>query len=152
VEHGDRDRRSSLREVYRGSALVCSFGQALHHYMDERIWKRFSLEREWRSDFSLKGRSAELSKLYEAARAFDGFRTSPREDVPRSRRLRESRQAGATRSSNGEAPCRDRDNRRAGEQESAGCGQGASGPGKASRIGGRPGETKACWKHLIKID
>jgi hypothetical protein len=46
--------------------------QALHHYMDERIWKRIQLN-GMAKDFSWKGAAAEYAKLYEAARAARGI-------------------------------------------------------------------------------
>jgi hypothetical protein len=49
--------------------------QALHHYMDERIWKRIQLN-GMAKDFSWKGPAAEYAKLYEAARASRGLEAS----------------------------------------------------------------------------
>jgi hypothetical protein len=40
--------------------------QALHHYVDERIWKRIQLN-GMEKDFSWKHPAAEYAKLYEAA-------------------------------------------------------------------------------------
>jgi starch synthase len=53
---------------YSGEALLYAVRQALHHYMDERIWKRIQLN-GMAKDFSWKGPAAEYAKLYEAARA-----------------------------------------------------------------------------------
>jgi starch synthase len=56
---------------YTGEALLFAVRQALHHYMDERIWKRIQLN-GMAKDFSWKGPAAEYAKLYEAARALRG--------------------------------------------------------------------------------
>jgi starch synthase len=56
---------------YSGEALLYAVRQALHHYMDERIWKRIQLN-GMAKDFSWKGPAAEYAKLYEAARALRG--------------------------------------------------------------------------------
>jgi starch synthase len=56
---------------YSGEALLYAVRQALHHYMDERIWKRIQLN-GMAKDFSWKGPAAEYTKLYEAARALRG--------------------------------------------------------------------------------
>ncbi len=56
---------------YTGEALLYAVRQALHHYMDERIWKRIQLN-GMAKDFSWKGPAAEYAKLYEAARASRG--------------------------------------------------------------------------------
>ena len=57
---------------YSGDALLYAVRQALHHYTDERIWKRIQLN-GMAKDFSWKGPAAEYAKLYEAARAARGF-------------------------------------------------------------------------------
>ncbi len=57
---------------YSGEALLHAVRQAVHHYMDERIWKRIQLN-GMAKDFSWKGPAAEYAKLYEAARAARGF-------------------------------------------------------------------------------
>ncbi len=56
---------------YSGEALLYAVRQALHHYMDERIWKRIQLN-GMAKDFSWKGPAAEYATLYEAARALRG--------------------------------------------------------------------------------
>src|SRR6267143_1017753 len=56
---------------YTGEALLFAVWQALHHYMDVRIWKRIQLN-GMAKDFSWKGPAAEYAKLYEAARAARG--------------------------------------------------------------------------------
>ena len=57
---------------YTGEALLFAVRQALHHYMDERIWKRIQLN-GMAQDFSWKTPAAEYAKLYEAARAARGL-------------------------------------------------------------------------------
>jgi len=57
---------------YSGEALLFAVRQALHHYMDERIWKRIQLN-GMVQDFSWKTPAAEYAKLYEAARAARGL-------------------------------------------------------------------------------
>jgi starch synthase len=57
---------------YTGDALLYAVRQALHHYMDERIWKRIQLN-GMAMDFSWKGAAKEYAKLYEAARVARGF-------------------------------------------------------------------------------
>jgi starch synthase len=60
---------------YSGEALLYAVRQGLHHYMDERIWKRIQLN-GMAKDFSWKGPAAEYAKLYEAARASRGLEAS----------------------------------------------------------------------------
>ena len=57
---------------YSGAALVYAVRQALHHFSDERIWKRIQLN-GMAKDFSWKGPAAAYAKLYEAARASRGL-------------------------------------------------------------------------------
>ncbi len=57
---------------YSGEALLFAVRQALHHYMDERIWKRIQLN-GMAQDFSWKTPAAEYAKLYEAARTARGL-------------------------------------------------------------------------------
>jgi starch synthase len=57
---------------YTGEALLFAIRQALHHYMDERIWKRIQLN-GMAKDFSWKTSATEYAKLYEAARAARGL-------------------------------------------------------------------------------
>jgi len=65
VEHGTGPGSNS-RNI-PGSSLF-AVRQALHHYMDERIWKRIQLN-GMAKDFSWKTPAAEYAKLYVAARA-----------------------------------------------------------------------------------
>jgi starch synthase len=69
VEHGT-GTGFKFKE-YSGEALLYAVRHALHHYMDERIWKRIQLN-GMAKDFSWKGPGAEYAKLYEAARAARG--------------------------------------------------------------------------------
>ncbi len=57
---------------YTGEALLFAVRQALHHYMDERIWKRIQLN-GMAKDFSWKTPAAEYAKLYELARTARGW-------------------------------------------------------------------------------
>jgi len=75
VEHGT-GTGFKFKE-YTGEALLFAVRQALHHYMDERIWKRIQLN-GMTKDFSWKTPAAEYAKLYEAARAVRG---SPRNSL-----------------------------------------------------------------------
>ena len=70
VEHGT-GTGFKFKE-YSGDALLYAVRQALHHYMDERIWKRIQLN-GMAKDFSWKGPAAEYAKLYEAAREARGL-------------------------------------------------------------------------------
>jgi starch synthase len=66
---------------YSGSALLWAVRQALHHFADERIWKRIQLN-GMAKDFSWKGSAAEYAKLYEAARAARGLAPLPKVTAP----------------------------------------------------------------------
>lgn len=66
---------------YSGAALLYAVKQALHHYADERIWKRIQLN-GMTKDFSWKNSAAEYVKLYEAARAARGFKAPARNQMP----------------------------------------------------------------------
>jgi len=57
---------------YSGAALLYAVKQALHHYSDERIWRRIQLN-GMSEDFSWKNSAGEYAKLYEAARAARGL-------------------------------------------------------------------------------
>ena len=70
VEHGT-GTGFKFKE-YSGEALLYAVRQALHHYMDERIWKRIQLN-GMTKDFSWKGPAREYANLYEAARVARGF-------------------------------------------------------------------------------
>ena len=60
---------------YSGEALLYAVRQALHHYMDERIWRRIQLN-GMAKDFSWKGPAREYANLYEKARLARGFAPS----------------------------------------------------------------------------
>ena len=51
---------------YSGEAMLYAIKQALHHYADERIWRRIQLN-GMAKDFSWDGSATEYAKLYEAA-------------------------------------------------------------------------------------
>jgi starch synthase len=70
VEHGS-GTGFKFKE-YTGEALLFAVRQALHHYMDERIWRRIQLN-GMAKDFSWKTPGAEYAKLYETARAGRGL-------------------------------------------------------------------------------
>jgi starch synthase len=55
-------------EEYTGGALMDAVRLALHHYSDERVWKRIQLN-GMAQDFSWNTSAAEYAKLYTAARA-----------------------------------------------------------------------------------
>jgi starch synthase len=57
---------------YDGAGLMWAVKQALHHYADERIWKRIQLN-GMAKDFSWKAPAVEYARLYEAARAARGL-------------------------------------------------------------------------------
>jgi starch synthase len=57
---------------YTGEALLFAIRQALHHYMDERIWRRIQLN-GMAKDFSWRTPAAEYAKVYEAARTARGL-------------------------------------------------------------------------------
>jgi starch synthase len=59
-------------EEYSGAAMIWAIRQALHHFADERIWKRIQLN-GMSKDFSWKAPALEYAKLYEAARASRGL-------------------------------------------------------------------------------
>ncbi|HLZ13835.1 MAG TPA: glycogen synthase GlgA [Candidatus Acidoferrum sp.] len=66
---------------YTGGALLYTIRQALHHFADERIWKRIQLN-GMEKDFSWKTPAAEYVKLYEAARAARGLGQPARNQMP----------------------------------------------------------------------
>ncbi len=66
---------------YNGGALLYTIRQALHHFADERIWKRIQLN-GMEKDFSWKTPAAEYSKVYEAARAARGLGQPARNQMP----------------------------------------------------------------------
>ncbi|HEV2196394.1 MAG TPA: glycogen synthase GlgA [Candidatus Acidoferrum sp.] len=106
VEHGT-GTGFKFKE-YSGEALLYAVRQALHHYMDERIWKRIQLN-GMAKDFSWKGPAREYANLYEAARVSRGFaptaqRADKAEKVAKTENL--ERIAGAEKEAKSEAPAR----------------------------------------------
>jgi len=65
VEHGTGT--GFKFEPYTGAALLDAVRLALHHFTDERIWKRIQLN-GMSKDFSWKRPATEYAKLYKAAR------------------------------------------------------------------------------------
>ena len=65
---------------YTGAAMIRSVRQALHLFMDERIWRRIQLN-GMAKDFSWKGSAVEYVKVYAAARTARGLPAVP-EPVP----------------------------------------------------------------------
>jgi starch synthase len=61
---------------YSGGALLHAIRQALHHFVDDRIWKRIQLN-GMAKDFSWNTSAAEYAKLYEAARAARNQKSVP---------------------------------------------------------------------------
>ncbi|HLK04147.1 MAG TPA: glycogen synthase GlgA [Candidatus Acidoferrum sp.] len=66
---------------YTGGALLYTIRQALHHFADERIWKRIQLN-GMEKNFSWKTPAAEYVKVYEAARAARGLGQPARNQMP----------------------------------------------------------------------
>ena len=61
---------------YTGAAMLNSVRQALHLFMDERIWRRIQLN-GMAKDFSWKASALEYVKVYAAARAARGLPSEP---------------------------------------------------------------------------
>jgi starch synthase len=61
---------------YIGAAMIRSVRQALHLFMDERIWRRIQLN-GMAKDFSWKGSAVEYAKVYAAARTARGLPAVP---------------------------------------------------------------------------
>lgn len=59
-------------EHYTGDGLLWAIRQGLHHYADDRIWKRIQLN-GMAKNFSWAASAAEYAKLYEAARIARGW-------------------------------------------------------------------------------
>jgi starch synthase len=75
---------------YSGEALLYAVRQALHHYTDERIWKRIQLN-GMAKDFSWKGSAGQYANLYEAARVARGF--APTQKVAKVEKAEQAEQA-----------------------------------------------------------
>ena len=65
---------------YTGTALMRSVRQALHLFMDERIWRRIQLN-GMAKDFSWKGPAAEYTKVYQAALTLRGVGQAARNQM-----------------------------------------------------------------------
>jgi starch synthase len=63
---------------YSGAAMMFAVRQALHHFVDERIWKRIQLN-GMAKDFSWNAPAGEYAKLYELAWS----RRHPGQSVPK---------------------------------------------------------------------
>jgi glycogen synthase len=118
---------------YSGEALLYAVRQALHHYMDERIWKRIQLN-GMSKDFSWKRPASEYAKLYEAARAARGYPAA--EQIPEKGEKGEkpsSRGAGKAARAAGQAA---QESPQAGQESgkaTQGLGEGSQGQGQAGR-------------------
>ena len=66
---------------YTGAAFLYAVKQALHHFADERIWKRIQLNGMVK-DFSWKTPAAEYAKIYEAARLARGLGVPAGNQIP----------------------------------------------------------------------
>jgi len=66
---------------YSGAAFLYAVKQAVHHYADERIWKRIQLN-GMAKDFSWKTPAAEYAKLYAAARTARGLGQPAGNQIP----------------------------------------------------------------------
>jgi starch synthase len=74
IEHGTGTGFKFVE--YTGAAMMRSVRQALHLFMDERIWRRIQLN-GMAKDFSWKGSAVEYAKVYAAARAARGLPAVP---------------------------------------------------------------------------
>ena len=68
---------------YSGAAMMFAVRQALHHFIDERIWKRIQLN-GMAKDFSWNAPAREYAKLYEVAWS----QRHPGQSVPKTKELR----------------------------------------------------------------
>jgi starch synthase len=66
---------------YTGAAFLYAVKQALHHFADERIWRRIQLNGMVK-DFSWKTPAAEYAKIYEAARVARGLGVPAGNQIP----------------------------------------------------------------------
>jgi starch synthase len=81
---------------YSGAAMMYAVRQALHHFFDERIWKRIQLN-GMSKDFSWETPAREYAKLYELAWS----QRHPGETVPRPRSVQPASVPAATRNQKG---------------------------------------------------
>ena len=150
VEHGT-GTGFKFKE-YTGEALLFAVRQALHHYMDERIWKRIQLN-GMAKDFSWKKPAAEYAKLYEAAR---GLRVSGQAAQGLSPITQSSGKAG--KSPEKSAPGTDDDAPGSGQaargakQSRQAAGQGASGQGQTPQGSGEAARNQKPVETSNKVD
>jgi starch synthase len=84
IEHGTGTGFKFVE--YTGAAMLRSVRQALHLFMDERIWRRIQLN-GMAKDFSWKGSALEYAKVYAAARTARGLPAAPEPaPVPRNQK------------------------------------------------------------------
>jgi starch synthase len=74
IEHGTGTGFKFVE--YSGAAMIRSVRQALHLFMDERIWRRIQLN-GMAKEFSWKGSAVEYAKVYAAARTVRGLPAIP---------------------------------------------------------------------------
>jgi len=151
VEHGT-GTGFKFKE-YTGEALLFAVRQALHHYMDERIWKRIQLN-GMAKDFSWKRPAAEYTKLYEAARALRGSGEAARGLSPLTRSSEKAGQGlGQPASATEEIPPgAGQQAGRGAKQSRQAAGQGASGPGQGPQGSGQAGRNQKPAGTSNKID
>jgi starch synthase len=126
VEHGTGT--GFKFQEYSGEALLYAVRQALHHYMDERIWKRIQLN-GMAKDYSWSSPATEYAKLYEAARVARGL-------VPAAASTRKATpDAGQAPRDSGQAS-------RAAAKAAQGSGQAARDPDQARKDSGQAGRNQ----------
>jgi starch synthase len=79
VEHGSGTGFKFVE--YSGVAMIRSVRQALHLFMDERIWQRIQLN-GMAKDFSWRGSAVEYAQVYAAARTVRGLPAIPETAPP----------------------------------------------------------------------
>jgi starch synthase len=77
---------------YSGAAMMYAMRQALHHFIDERIWKRIQLN-GMAKDFSWTAPAREYAKLYEVAWS----QRHPGQSVPKTKELQAQNVSGGGR-------------------------------------------------------
>jgi len=77
---------------YSGAAMMYAVRQALHHFIDERIWKRIQLN-GMAKDFSWTAPAREYAKLYEVAWS----QRHPGQSVPKTKELQAQNVSGGGR-------------------------------------------------------
>jgi starch synthase len=133
VEHGTGT--GFKFQEYSGEALLYAVRQALHHYMDERIWKRIQLN-GMAKDYSWSSPAVEYAKLYEAARVARGL-------VPAVASTgKATPDTGQAPRDTGQAPRDSGQASRAAGKAAQGSGQAAPEPGQAARDSGQAGRNQ----------